>query len=114
MAYNRERSKSLWLMSFGDLVTLLVTFFILMIVLNKGEISNVQKWGETSLDKVSLQLSEAVKGVDRIQVNRTVQGVMVTIKADDAFVKGGFQPSESLLRELEVLSEEIKSIKFLS
>jgi len=101
-------------MSFGDLVTLLVTFFILMIVLNKGEISRVQKWSETRLDEVARQLSTAVKDFERIKVVRTVQGVLVTIKADNAFVRGGFTPSEDLLDELKVLSVEIKGIKFLS
>ena len=39
-----ERAKSAWLLAFGDVITLLITFFIMTIVLNKGEISKIQKW----------------------------------------------------------------------
>ncbi|WP_367122868.1 flagellar motor protein MotB, partial [Sulfurivirga sp.] len=40
----RERVKSVWLLSFGDMTTLLITFFVMMLALNYGAISRVQKW----------------------------------------------------------------------
>jgi len=53
---SEQRAKSYWLFSFGDVITLLITFFILMIVLNKTEITQIQKWTEAELDKLIIIL----------------------------------------------------------
>ncbi len=114
MGYKSEKVKSIWLLSFGDLITLLVTFFILMIVLNKGEINRVQKWAEVELDKVYQVLSKELKESSVIQVSREIQGVQIEVKTDSAFIKGGFEPSDALLSDLKVLADKLKKLPLLA
>lgn len=109
-----ERIKSGWLFSFGDMITLLITFFILMIVLNKGEISKVQKWLEDNLDQVSIELTSQFKDAIFVKVKRTSLGVEIDINNDQAFVEGGFNPSEGLIKELTLVGEELKKIPLLT
>jgi len=107
MTLNRERAKSVWMLSFGDLITLLITFFILMIVLNKGEITHIQKWAENQLDLTAEQLSTKLKDSNVISVSRNIQGVIIDIDSNNFFLKGGYQPSELLVQELKILAEEL-------
>lgn len=109
-----EKIKSGWLLSFGDMVTLLITFFILMIVLNKGEISKVQKWLEDDLDQVSIDLTAQLKDAVFVKVKRTSLGVEININNDEAFVEGGFRPSEGLARELKLVGEELRQVPLLT
>ncbi|MBN2606211.1 MAG: flagellar motor protein MotB [Thiotrichales bacterium] len=114
MSVKSEKIKSGWLLSFGDMVTLLITFFILMIVLNKGEISKVQKWLEDDLDQISIELTERLKDAVFIKVKRTSLGVEININNDQAFVEGGFKPSEGLVKELTEVGEELKKVPLLT
>ncbi|WP_024850386.1 OmpA/MotB family protein [Hydrogenovibrio kuenenii] len=109
-----EKIKSGWLFSFGDMITLLITFFILMIVLNKGEISKVQKWLEDDLDQVSIELTGQFQDAIFVKVKRTSLGVEIDINNDQAFVEGGFNPSEGLAKELTLVGEELKKIPLLT
>jgi chemotaxis protein MotB len=109
-----EKIKSGWLFSFGDMITLLITFFILMIVLNKGEISKVQKWLEDDLDQVSIELTGQFQDAIFVKVKRTSLGVEIDINNDQAFLEGGFTPSEGLAKELTLVGEELKKIPLLT
>jgi len=114
MRYSREKAKSSWLLTFGDLITLLITLFILMVVLYRGEISDVQKWGEEQLDKTEIELKTALVDSQFISVKRVLQGVQLNISANNSFVKGGFNPMPELKAEVEKLGEILKGLSFLS
>lgn len=133
MPLAREKAKNVWLLSFGDLVTLLITFFIMMLVLNKGEISHLQKWSETQLDHVASQLQSdlamgqepataenaqvafgTVSQTSQVSVSRTPLGVVIDIQSDEAFIKGGFEPSEQLKAILTRLGDQLKTLTFIA
>lgn len=108
------KARSSWLFSFGDVVTLLITFFIMMIVLSKGEISQVQKWAELQLDEAYSQLTSKMESADYISLSRTANGISVSISHPEAFIKGGYQPSDALQSELTQLGEGLKSLKIFN
>ncbi len=70
MSAQALKARSSWLFSFGDVITLLITFFIMMIVLNKGEITRVQKWTEMQLDLAYADLKEQMAGAQGITLAR--------------------------------------------
>jgi len=110
MSVQSQKARRSWLFSFGDLITLLITFFIMMIVLNKGEITRVQKWAEANLDQNYQTLSLQMRQSGLISVQRTSLGIKVTISSDDAFVKGGFEVSTQLQQELTELGNVFKQL----
>ena len=114
MPVAREKAKSAWLLSFGDMVTLLITFFIMMIVLNKGEITRVQKWAEDELDKTAQVLKTQMRDLGTISVKRTSVGIEIDIESDGAFLKGGFQPSEDLKEALQQLGGTLQTISIIA
>uniref|UniRef100_Q31IR7 OmpA/MotB family protein n=1 Tax=Hydrogenovibrio crunogenus (strain DSM 25203 / XCL-2) TaxID=317025 RepID=Q31IR7_HYDCU len=105
------KARSSWLFSFGDLVTLLITFFIMMIVLNKGEISQVQKWAESQLDTAYAQLTTQMADAEYVSLSRTANGISVNISHPEAFVKGGYNLSSALESELTQLGKALQSLK---
>ncbi|WP_029406806.1 flagellar motor protein MotB [Thiomicrorhabdus sp. Milos-T2] len=111
-----ERAKSAWLLAFGDVITLLITFFIMTIALNKGEISKIQKWVDKqvtqSYQKLSLEVEK--QNLQVIKVDRTARGVLLTIQSDNAFKSGSYQPSEQLNAELLSLAKVITNIPLLN
>lgn len=111
-----ERAKSAWLLAFGDVITLLITFFIMTIALNKGEISKIQKWVDKQVTQSYQQLSLEIKqqNLQVIKVDRTARGVLLTIQSDNAFKSGSYQPTEKLNAELLSLAKVIKNIPLLN
>lgn len=101
---SEQRAKSYWLFSFGDVITLLITFFILMIVLNKTEITQIQKWTEAELDKTYYHLTQKVVDFEFLDVKRDSLGIWLKISSDEAFKKGGYHPSDHLNHTLEQLA----------
>lgn len=107
-----ERAKSSWLLSFGDVVTLLITFFIMMIALNKGEISKLQRWVDdqvtASYEHVQAQMAQTP--LQMVQVYRNARGIVLVINQPDAFISGGFEPSAALQSELMALGQVLPTI----
>ena len=111
-----ERAKSAWLLAFGDVITLLITFFIMTIALNKGEISKVQKWVDKQVTETYQVLSAEVenKNLKVIKVSRNAGGVLLTIQSDNAFESGSFNPSAQLQSELAIIGNMLNKTPLLS
>jgi len=111
-----ERAKSSWLLAFGDVITLLITFFIMMIALNKGEISRVQAWVEKQVNQSYEVLNQSVieNRLEVIKVNRTARGIVLTIQSDNAFESGRFQPTEQLEKELSLIGKMLSQTPLLN
>ncbi|BCN92637.1 chemotaxis protein MotB [Thiomicrorhabdus immobilis] len=111
-----ERAKSAWLLAFGDVITLLITFFIMAIALNKGEISKVQRWVDDQVTESYQVLADEIKqqNLQVIKVNRTARGVLLSIQSDNAFESGSFRPTEQLSQELETLGKVLKKTPLLN
>lgn len=106
------KARSSWLLSFADVVTLLITFFIMMLALNHTEISRIQNWTDDQLDQSYLSLSEAVQNYDLqyINVNRNTQGIFLSISHPESFERGGFEVSPGLAAELSQVSTLLSGI----
>ena len=102
-----ERARSAWLLAFGDVVTLLITFFIMTIAINKGEITKIEKWVDKQITQ-SYQVLETQaeqQNLQVIKIKRTARGVLLTIQSDNAFESGQFTPTATLQKELAVMSK---------
>ncbi|WP_321324833.1 OmpA/MotB family protein [Thiomicrorhabdus sp.] len=102
-----ERARSAWLLAFGDVVTLLITFFIMTIAINKGEITKIEKWVDKQITQ-SYQVLETEaeqQNLQVIKIKRTARGVLLTIQSDNAFESGQFTPTAKLQKELAVMSK---------
>lgn len=102
MSMAAENARSSWLLSFADVVTLLITFFIMMLALNHTEVSRVQKWTDEQLNQSYSQLLEEVerRQFSYIAVSRDTRGIHLSISHPGAFDKGGYTVSRGLAREL--------------
>lgn len=106
MSVTAERAKSTWLLSFADVVTLLITFFIMMLALHHTEITRIQKWAEQQVD---ISYHQMVKAFEQepfqyIQVSRNGRGIYFSIVHPQAFERGGYQVSVGLETELKRLA----------
>ena len=110
MSQSTDRAKSVWLLTFGDVVTLLITFFILMIVLNKGEISRVQKFTDLQLDGSYAQLLKETRDESFLKIERNSNGILILIADDQAFEKGGLTPSVQLQNQLKQLGKALSDL----
>lgn len=111
-----ERSKSSWLLAFGDVITLLLTFFIVVVVVNKSDISKIDKWVDDQLNSSFEQLSAEVelKELKLLSVSREPRGIKINIESDRAFEVGSFVPSEELVKELQVLTSVLAELPVLN
>ncbi|MDD5541099.1 MAG: flagellar motor protein MotB [Candidatus Marinimicrobia bacterium] len=80
--------KAYWMTTYGDMVTLLLTFFLLMIViLNEAE-NNIYRMVDMLLNEAEQSLNQYVRHnkLDRyINVSRTTKGVQLTISGEYFF-----------------------------
>lgn len=79
-AHERKARKS-WLLSFGDLVTLLICFFIMTLVLNKGDVKQVHQWIERQIEQSYQSLHHALTEtqVEGVTLSRDNEGIIITI-----------------------------------
>jgi len=106
----QEKARSAWLLTFGDVVTLLITFFILAIALNKGEITQVQKWAEEQIDISFTGLIEDEDDFEFLTIHRTSLGIEILIEDSTGFEKGGFEPALRLRLELQALARVLNDL----
>ena len=115
MSVSAERAKNAWLLAFGDVMTLLITFFIMMIVINKSQVSKVQVWVDKQVTDsyVLLQSEIQKKNLTVVSARRNANGILLTINHANAFQSGGFEPSAQLLTELQVIGQLLPNIPIL-
>lgn len=100
------RARGSWLLSYADLVTLLITFFIMMLALYHTEISRLQSWANFKMDQSYLLLAERIdqQNYRYLGVYRSGQGVHIFIQHPEPFEQGGYDLTADLERELVDLS----------
>lgn len=100
---SRDRAKKGWMLAFADMITLLITFFIMVIVVNKAEINQLQKWSERQIDYSFeyLQSNVALQKLSLLEVDRVPQGILLRIQNPLAFESASYQPTELLNRQLQ-------------
>ena len=107
-----DKARTTWLLSFADVVTLLITFFIMMLASNHTEITRVQKWTDDQLNQSYSQLLQEVnkRNFSYIQVLRDTRGIHLSISHPGAFERGGYEVSSGLRQELAELSGLLKPL----
>ena len=109
------RARSVWQLSYGDIITLLITFFIMMLALRAGQISRTQRWVTDRLDETSREIQRVVQknGINDILISRNSKGVKITLRNPRLFAEGSAEPRQQLIFELQALAEAIKGLKIL-
>ena len=61
-------ARSSWVLSYGDTVTLLICFFIMMITVRAGQINKVHAWVNDRLDEAATEVQEVMNsaGIEEI------------------------------------------------
>jgi len=111
-----ERARSAWLLAFGDVITLLMTFFIMMIALNKGEVSKIQVWVDQQVSQSYVVLEEKIEAADlgMVKLSRSANGILLSVNHENAFRSARFEPSEQLSQELDVIGKLLPQIPLLN
>ncbi len=109
------KQKNAWLISYGDLITLLITFFIMMISVESGRISKVHKWVNQQLNIATTELNRTVaeKGLAGIDVRQDTKGVHISIQSSGMFKEGEAIPNNELVMHLMDISKEINNLNIL-
>ncbi|MBU0713131.1 flagellar motor protein MotB [bacterium] len=108
--------KGTWITTYGDMVTLLLTFFILMIViLNEAE-SNIYKMLDMLLSETEQKLDSYVaeQALDKnINIQRTTKGVQLTVSGEYFFDINSAQITAALRPLLDHIGHTIQQSRLL-
>lgn len=112
MTAQELRARKSWLLSFGDVTTLLICFFVMMIAVNKGEVARVHVWIESQLETSKQELQQLVQTqqISGVKVSRDAQGVSITINSHDAFEPAKAEPSAALQDRLLIIGQFLPQI----
>jgi len=105
-------ARSSWVLSYGDTVTLLICFFIMMITVRAGQINKVHAWVNDRLDEAAGEVQEAmnVAGIEEIAVSRNSKGVQITLKDPRLFEVASAQPRNTHLYQLDAVATSIENL----
>jgi len=111
-----KRARSGWLLAFGDVVTLLITFFIMVIVLNKTQVSKLQVWADQQVSEAYEELAQQItnQGLQVVSAVRTPQGILLKVQSAAAFNSADYYPSEQLKEELQYLGILLKQSRLFT
>ena len=110
------KRKNTWLISYGDLITLLITFFIMMISIESGRISQVHKWINQQLTYSTEEFKEYItdKNISGINVQQDTKGIHITIQSKGMFKEGDAVPNRELISQLTHIANVIDSLNIIS
>ncbi len=106
-------ARSSWVLSYGDTVTLLICFFIMMITVRTGQINKVHAWVNDRLDEAATEVQEAMddSGIEEISVSRNSKGVQITLNDPRLFEVGLAQPRNTHLYQLDAVATSIQNLQ---
>jgi len=106
------QARSSWVLSYGDTVTLLISFFIMMITVRAGQINKVHSWVNERLDEAAAEVQEVMdeSGIQEISVSRNSKGVQITLRDPRLFEIASAQPRESRLYQLDAVATSIQDL----
>jgi len=108
-------ARSSWVLSYGDTVTLLICFFIMMITVRAGQINKVHAWVNDRLDEAALEVQTVMEtaGIEEIAVTRNSKGVQITLDDPRLFEVASAQPRESHLYQLDAVATSIQNLRII-
>jgi chemotaxis protein MotB len=107
-----DRARKGWLLSYGDMITLIITFFIMMLNLRAGEISRVHAWVNSRLDETATEIQNVINvlKIQNIQISRDSKGVRITLDDPRLFDTGSAGPKNALIYQLKSMGAAIASL----
>ena len=97
-----------WAVTFGDMVTLLLTFFILVIVMMNEAEKHVDRIINMLLDETYKELNAELES-GTIQVERVTKGVKITIASGQLFPSGEAELRSEVIPTVEQIALLIKA-----
>lgn len=115
MTRHESKARKSWLLSFGDLVTLLICFFIMTLVLNKGDVKQVHQWIDGQIERSyhSLQTTLAQDELVGVALSRDNEGILITINTPDAFESAKTQPSPLLNQLIQRIALQLPQLPII-
>ena len=112
MTRHEIKARKSWLLSFGDLVTLLICFFIMTLVLNKGDVKQVHQWIDGQIEQSFLQLQQTLNAtpLSGVALSRDNEGILITINTPDAFESAKTEPSAVLTQLVQRIAQQLPQL----
>jgi len=110
------QARSSWVLSYGDTITLLITFFIMMITVRAGQINKIHRWVNDRLDEAGIEIQQAMveAGIEEITVTRNSKGVQITLNDPRLFEIASAQPRVSHLYQLDAVAASIQNLQIFN
>lgn len=107
-----QRARTSWILSYGDMVTLLITFFIMMITVQAGQIQKVHEWVDDRLDDAAAEVQSVIdnSGIEGFTVARDSKGVRITLNDPRLFETASAEPRRDMLYQIDGLSRAIGNL----
>ncbi len=115
MTRHERNARKSWLLSFGDLVTLLICFFIMTLVLNKGDVKQVHQWIDGQIERSyrTLELALTEEQLTGVSLSRDNEGILITINTPDAFESAKTQPSATLSALIQRIAQQLPQLAII-
>lgn len=115
MTRHESKARKSWLLSFGDLVTLLICFFIMTLVLNKGDVKQVHQWIDGQIERSyrTLELALTEEQLTGVSLSRDNEGILITINTPDAFESAKTQPSATLSALIQRIAQQLPQLPII-
>ena len=106
------QARSSWVLSYGDTVTLLICFFIMMITVRAGQINKVHAWVNDRLDEAAEEVQVVMDqaGIQEISVSRNSKGVQITLKDPRLFEVASATPRNTHIYQLDAVATSIQNL----
>lgn len=107
-----HRARRNWLLSYGDIITLLITFFIMLIIVRAGNVSKIHSWVNQKISESGRELEQVIRDekLSGIKVIRDTKGIHLILQAETMFDQGSAEPKADLRSFLNVLGSSIRNI----
>jgi chemotaxis protein MotB len=115
MTSHETKARKSWLLSFGDLVTLLICFFIMTLVLNKGDVKQVHQWIDGQIERSYQKMEQALAAeqLSGVSLSRDNEGILITINTPDAFESAKTQPSATLSALIQRIAQQLPQLPII-
>ena len=114
VSFNETMSRSTaWAVTFGDMVTLLLTFFILVIVIMNEAEKHLDQIVNVLLNDTYKEIRDELQS-ENIQVDRVTKGVKITISSGQLFPSADSELRREVLPVLNQIGTLIKKSKIVS